>query len=303
MIAAPRSVRRLWAALGALLALGSAAYIHFLVTGSYDSLVLFFRNPGSAFFVVIAGIEAYLARRAYSQFEFSEPMHMVWTLVFLSACCRLTGAALGQVLSADIPWNPLVVFKLFHLNQSGNWRDIGLVIGGPAAMAFLVAGLMYAIILTRRLGVLSRLTTADWMLIAIIATFTARELYEIGVIAFVRHERASVTQTLLWFSDPLLTLLLMQAVSIRRSVLNMGQGLVARCWGMMAAGVAFTSAGDVALWAESHGLIPTALSPLGWFIWFFAATAFASAPCYQIEAVRLAHEGSYAVPFSKSFSG
>src|SRR5579862_1297281 len=151
----PRSVRRLWTALGVLLMAGLAAYFHFLVTGSYDSLVLFFRNAGSAFFVVVAGIEAYFARRVYTQFEISEPMHTVWVLVFLSASCRLAGAALGQVLSADIPWNPLVVFKVFHLNQSGNWRDVGLVIGGPAAMAFLAAALMCAIVLTRRVGVLS----------------------------------------------------------------------------------------------------------------------------------------------------
>jgi hypothetical protein len=65
----------------------------------------------------------------------------------------------------------------------------------------------------------------------------------------------------------------------------MGHGLVARCWGMMAAGVAFTSAGDVTLWAESHGLIP--VSPLDWFIWFFAATAFASAQAVDQAACML----------------
>jgi hypothetical protein len=62
---------------------------------------------------------------------------------------------------------------------------------------------------------------------------------------------------------------------------------------MIAAGVAFTSLGDATLWAESHSFIPIPLSPLGWFVWFFAATAYASAPCYQVEAARLAHEGSY----------
>ena len=160
-------------------------------------------------------------------------------------------------------------------------------------MAFLAGGLMCAITLNRRQGVLSRLTIWDWTLIGVIFAFTVRELFEIAVILFGNHGLIRVMQAFLWFSDPLLTLLLIQAVSIRRSVLNMGHGLVARCWGMMAAGVAFTSAGDVTLWAESHGLIPIALSPLGWFIWFFAATAYASAPCYQLEAIRLAHEGSY----------
>src|SRR5258705_475941 len=94
-----------------------------------------------------------------------------------SACCRLTGAALGQVLSAEIPWNPLVLFKVFHLDASGAWRDAGLVIGGPAAMAFLAGGLMCAIALNRRMGVLSRLTVWDWALIGVIFTFTVRQVF------------------------------------------------------------------------------------------------------------------------------
>jgi len=60
--------------------------------------------------------------------------------------------------------------------------------------------------------------------------------------------------------DPLLTVLLSETVSLPRSVLNMGQGLVARCWGMMA----FTVAGDAMVWANWHGIIPPVIQPVEW---------------------------------------
>jgi hypothetical protein len=299
MKAAPRSVRWLWGALGCLLTLGLPAYGHFVLTGSYDLLVLFFRHVGGAFFILMASAETFLAHQARRQFAATEPMHATWTMVFLGACCRLTGAALVQVLSVDIAWNPLVMLKVFDLVRSRTLRDIGLVVGGPAAMAFLAVGLRRLIVLKRRLGISSALTGWDRLLIAGIVVFTAHQIFEMSVMLRNNRSAANLTQVLLWLSDPLLALLLIQAVSIRRWVLNLGDGLVSRCWGMMAAGVAFTSAGDAVLWAESYGWVPAVLSPIGWFVWFFAATAYACAPCYQLEATRQAHEGSYSVFFTR----
>jgi hypothetical protein len=300
MSVVPRTVRRLWTALGVLLIMGLAAYANFLLTGRYGLLVLFFNTAGAGFLVSITGAEACFAFRARGEFDATEPMHTTWTLVFLGSCCRLVGSLFGQVLSAKVPWNPLAGPGALHLEASRILRDFGVVTSGPVAMALLAGGLMRVILLNRRMGILRRLTLGDRALIGVLVMFCARQLYEAGTVVFGGRGRPSLTQIFLWFSDPLLTLLLMQAVSIRRSVLNLGGGLVARCWGMMAAAVAFTSLGDATLWAESHGFIPIPLSPAGWFIWFFAATAFASAPCYQVEAARLAHEGSYSPEFSSS---
>jgi hypothetical protein len=290
---APRSVRWLWGALGCLLALGVLAYGHFVLTGSYDLLVPFFRHVGGAFLVLMAGAATFFASQARRQFGATEPMYATWTMVLFGACCQLAGAVLVQVLSMDIAWNPLVLFKLFDGNQSRVLRDIGLVVGGPAAMAFLAVGLAQVIVLQRRLGISSSLTGWDRVFIAAIIAVTAHQIYEMSVMLRYRNSAANLTQVLLWFSEPLLAVLLIQAVSIRRSVLNLGDGLVSRCWGMMAAGVAFTSAGDAALWVENYGWLPAVLTPIGWFIWFFAAAAYASAPCYQVEAARQAHQGSY----------
>ena len=293
MKAAPRSVRWLWGALACLLTLGVPAYGHFILTGSYDVLVPFFRHVGAAFLVLMASAETFFAHQARRVFAATEPMHATWAMIFLGACCRLTGSALVQVLSVDLAWNPLVMFKVVDLELFRALRDVGLVVGGPVAMAFLAVGLRRVIVLKRRLGISSGLTWWDRLFIGAIIVFTAHQIFEMGVMLRYNGKAANLTQILLWFSDPLLALLLIQAVSIRRSVLNLGDGLVSRCWGMMAVGVAFTSAGDAALWVENYGLVPAVLLPIGWFLWFFAATAYASAPCYQIEASRQAHEGSY----------
>jgi len=280
--------------LSVLLIVGLAAYVYFVLTGSYDALVAVFNIPGSTFFIVVTATEVYYAYRARGLFEPAEPMRATWTLILLSACCQLSGAAFTQTLTAPISWNLLVMVKILQPERPQLLHSIGVVLSGPVAMALLAAGLMRVIVLKRRLGLLSRLTPLDTCFIAAILLFTGRQLMDIAGVLFGDHARLTVIQVILWFTDPLLALLLIEAVSIRRSVLNMGQGLVARCWGVMALGVAFTSAGDVILWAENWGYIPVVVSPLGWFIWFFAVTAFASAPCYQVEAAREAHEGSYA---------
>jgi len=179
------------------------------------------------------------------------------------------------------------------LGKSEVMRSLGLVVSGPVAMALLAAGLARVIALQRRLDILYRLSSLDKAAIVLLWLFAVAESVEICLLLLIDHVRPSVAQAILWLSDPLLAVLLVEAVSLRRSVLNMGQGLVARCWGVMALGVTCTSAGDVVLSADWHGYIPRLLKPIGWFVWFFAATAYASAPCYQIEAARIAHEGSY----------
>jgi len=177
--------------------------------------------------------------------------------------------------------------------QSEGTRSIGIAVSGPVATALLAAGLTRVIVLQRRLGILGRLSVLDKSAISILMFFTFCQLFEIGRVLLRDRTQLSVAQVVLWFSDPLLTLLLIESVLIRRSVLNMGQGLVARCWGMMALGAACTAAGDAFMWADWHGFIPVVIQPFEWFIWFFPVTAFASAPCYQLEAARLAHQGSY----------
>ena len=299
MSAAPRNVRRLWVSLGVLLTIGLLAYGHFVITGSYDLLVLFFHNAGAAFFLCVTAAAVYFDFQVRSQFDATEPMRLTWTMIWLGGCCQFAGLACSQVLGMDIAWNPLIPLGAFNAQRAHEVYDIGLVIGSPLAMVLLAVGLGRVLILKRRLALVGPLTIGDRIFIGAVLVFTANQFGEMG--RMLAHNRAAVTVTqfLLWFTDPLLAVLLMQAVSIRRLVTNLGDGLVARCWWMMAAGVVFTSAGNAFMWAQNYSMIPLVLSPLGWFIWFFATTAYACAPCYQLEAVRQAHEGSYSLGIRK----
>jgi hypothetical protein len=101
---------------------------------------------------------------------------------------------------------------------------------------------------------------------------------------------------LLWLSDPLLSLLLIEAILVRRSVIRMGQGLVAKCWGMFVLAIVITSVGDAAIWASNHNLLSVSMTALSWYIWFIAAAAFTSAPAYQLAAISLTREGSMRLP-------
>ncbi len=295
MSAVPRNVRRLWVLLGVMLTIGLPAYGHYLITGSFDFLVLFFQHAGAAFFLCVTATAAYFAYRVRTQFDSSEPMHLTWSMVFLSSCCQFAGLTCSQVLSVNIVWNPLVWLGPFDAWRASALRDVGLVISSPVAFLLLAGGLSRVLVLKRRLELVGALTTGDRIFIAAILIFTASQFGEMG--RMLAHNRSAInaTQVLLWFTDPLLAVLLIQAVSIRRLVVHLGDGLVARCWWMMAAGVAFTSAGNAFMWIENYGLISPVLYPVGWFLWFLPVTAFACAPCYQLEAMRQAHEGSYSL--------
>ena len=300
MSAVPRSVRRLWYSLGALLVIGLPPYVYFADTGSYDLLVPFFHHAGAAFFLGMTGTAAYLAYRVRGHFDATEPMRLTWTMIFLSSCCQFAGLACSQVLGMDIAWNPLGVLGAFDAQRANELHSFGLVLNGPAATALLAVGLSRVLVLKHRLQLAGRLTAGDRILIAAVLVFTANQFGEMGRMLAQNRGAIDVTQVFLWFTDPLLAVLLIQALSIRRLVIGLGDGLIARCWWMMAAGVALTSAGNAFMWAENHSLIPAVVYPVGWFIWFFPSTAYACAPCYQLEAVRQAHEGSYTLRQAKS---
>jgi hypothetical protein len=71
-----------------------------------------------------------------------------------------------------------------------------------------------------------------------------------------------------------------------------GWGLIARCWGAFAAGIALHAIGDIL--ASWQGNAPDSFNALGWFAWFLAGAAYALGPAYQLEAFRQVLEGSRA---------
>jgi hypothetical protein len=160
-------------------------------------------------------------------------------------------------------------------------------------MVLLAVALGRTLKVQRKFGVLSGLATSDRLLIGLIAAFTLGEIVFIARSLFRHDQSPPLFQAFLWLSDPLLSFLLIQAVLIRRSVIRVGLGLISQCWEMYAIAIVITLAGDASIWAVGYGLLSPALTALTWYIWFFAAAAFASAPAYQLAAMTLplVHEG------------
>lgn len=170
-----------------------------------------------------------------------------------------------------------------------NLSQIGLVVGGPLSMAFLAVGLGRVLGIQRKFHLVGSLTRGDKALLILVVAFSVSQL-SINLPLLGGHP--SLGTILLWLSDPLLSLLLIEAILVRRSVIRMGQGLVAKCWGMFVLAIVITSAGDATIWASSHDLLSESMTALSWYIWFVAAAAFASAPAYQLAAMSLTREGS-----------
>lgn len=283
----PRFVRWIWRVCAVHYAIGLAAYLHFLVTGSYRYLTWYFLILGTLFFLLTTAAELFLAYECRAGFEADEPMRMAWTFIALSSLARFVAAVLISLdhwRAAPIPGSAssmLAVILPRGLAQTGE------VLGGPLSMIFLAIALSRVLQIQRKFGVLSGLTRADLLLIGLIVACMLGEIANIVRYLGPPYPPPSLTEAILWLSDPLLSLLLIQAVLIRRSVIRVGLGLLSQCWEMYAIAVVTTLAGDASIWASGKGLLSEPLTALSWYIWFFAAAAFACAPAYQLAAMTL----------------
>ncbi len=285
----PRLVRWIWILLGLHLGLGMIAYAHFLATHQYIVLGRYFSVLGTLFFLVMTATECRLAIVCRSWFDSDEPMRLAWGMIAGAAMARLVGTVLRAAGDGYLPWGfwqrlPQTAGAFFV-----NLSQLGLVVGGPVSMAFLAVGLGRVLSIQRRFRLAGSLTLGDRTLLILVAAFSISQL-AINLPLLSNHP--SLWTMVLWLSDPLLSILLIEAIMVRRTVIRMGQGLVAKCWSMFVLAIVITSAGDAAIWASSHNLLSEPLTALSWYIWFVAAAAFASGPAYQLAAISLTREDS-----------
>ena len=289
----PRLVRLIWSLLALQLAVGMIAYAHFLVTGQYVVLGWYFSVLGSLFFLLMTGMECCLAVICRSWFDSDEPMRLAWGMIACASFARLTGTLLRAASDWNLPWGSWHL----HSQPSGglfvSLGQLGLVVGGPLSMAFLAVGLGRVLAIQRKFHLLSSLTRSDQLLLFLVVAFSISQVF-LDLSPLRNHP--SLGTILLWLSDPLLSLLLIEAILVRRSVLRMGRGLVAKCWGMFVLAIVVTSTGDAAIWAGNHNLLSESVAALSWYVWFIAAAAFASAPAYQLAAISLTGKDGMHLP-------
>ncbi len=284
------------------MAVSLIVFAFWLAGGDDARIELFFQYQGSLFFVGFAGIELLLAWNAFRQFAPGEPLRGAWLLIVLAAFYRCVGYLFSKILNADTHLNP--VYMLFGSQNASLYRafeHFGLLISGPLSMAVLAAGLCLILRALRRIGILSRLRAVDFVLISVVLLFTLRQLWEIWGEIRMTSPPHDLYKMLLWPSDPLLCLLLLEAILIRRSAVQTGWGLLAKSWGAFSLAILFTSLGDIGQWATvNHNYIPWPYSSVTWYVWFLASAAFTLGPAYQVEACRRAYREATAGPSATS---
>jgi hypothetical protein len=284
--------RLIWLGTGLHLSIALLSYLGWMATENELWITAFFRYQGAIFLLLCSGAGAWLSLAVWRRFSPGDAMKSAWFLILLSFLCRFSGDLLANLFSANSNLNPR------HLLDGlvGAWddqaaqatREIGLVIGGPGSMVLLAGGLLLVLRLYWRLGLLARLKALDYALAAAVTAYTLRFTYDL--LRWLGESPAPVTplKAIIWLSDPLLSLLLFEAIFIRRSVIQMGSGLISRCWGAFTAGIFFTSVGDMGLWAIAQGYLTWPQSSITWYVWFLASAAYALGPAYQAEAMSLA---------------
>jgi hypothetical protein len=157
-------------------------------------------------------------------------------------------------------------------------RTLGLFISGPLQMICLACGLGVVLRVYMRLGYSFRLKALDWLLVAV----------SVGsAVAGIAQNIITPSSGIL--TDPLLCCLLLQAIVLRRSIAQMGGGLVAACWTSYVVAIFLTALGDVGIGMAAYSLVPTAWLPITWMIWYPAAAAYAIGPAFLSEAVAVAN--------------
>ncbi len=257
--------------------------------GDDTLIVQFFKYQGALFFVLCAAAEAWLAWSIFRQFSHGEPLRIAWLFIALASLYRFLGYIFSQILATESYLNPLFLSSGVHdAAYYLRFQKFGLFIGGPLSMALLAAGLYPILRVLRRFGFYTRLRALDYFLIGIVMIFTVRQAWEIVQWLLVTPAPYDLFKMLGWASDPLLSILLIEAILIRRSAVETGSGLLARSWGSFAMGIFLTSVGDIGIWATSHDYLSWPYSSIAWYVWFLAGAAYALGPAYQVEAYRRA---------------
>jgi hypothetical protein len=258
-------------------------------TGDTHWLSRFFYYPGALFLVGASAVELALCLQCLRAFSPGEHMGSAWLLLLASAVCHFTGSVMSELFGVRSWLNPLV---FWHSERStavfASMRVLGLTLGGPVRWLFLAWGLCLVLRVYRQMGLLGRIRHTDWFLIMVTTIYVFLEAG--AVVAALRTGTVfSLYQQINWLNDPLLLVLMIEAILIYRSLVTSGFGRVSKCWGTYVLAIVFTCLGDIGLLAHAYGYAPWPAEPITWHTWLIASGLFALAPAYQLLAIRRIH--------------
>ena len=205
------------------------------------------------------------------------------------ATARADTVALLTPNDADSYINPLFAFRTsWPKTVQPHLEPLGRFIGGPVQMIVLSGGLFIAYRLCRRFETRSKLQPADCGSLGFVVAYTLMVAYVVVRMRWGAKPTPGFAEVMNWANDPILCALLFFAFFLRRSLVQMGQGFVTKCWGAYVVAILGTSVASMGLWLANFGILPYAESAVLWYIWPVIYAAYALGPTYQVEAARVA---------------
>ncbi|MBZ5568573.1 MAG: hypothetical protein LAN64_12055 [Acidobacteriia bacterium] len=269
---------------------GICTHTVWLVTGNPSVLRYYFDYQGALILIIFSALEVVLSISAYRQFSSDQPLRLAWLFIILAAVCHFTGVILKHLLAVNSEMNPLhYLTQGWDTQLSDALRRWGGVIGGPTQMALLTCGLFLSLRLYRRCGMLAKPKAVDMVLIGAAMAYSLIVIHGIVVGMWSSTSPVTYGRALTWPNDYLLSVLLLEAIFLRRSALEMGWGYVSKVWSAFAAAIFLTSLCSLLNWLTAYGVLDWKQTAFSWYLWYPASAAFALAPAYQWEALRTAH--------------
>ena len=235
----------------------------------------------------MAAVDLWLCVAVWRSFPAGAPLRSTWMLLMCAAAARAVSGVLTEFLGANWALNPLLWSEQPRTGLIGQIRQAALIAGGPIRLALLAAALLAVLRILRKYGFTAQPTFGDWAVSGIVCMFALARFGEACAASLAGRPIGQED----WISLtglPILCVLSLEAMMLRRSMARMGNGLIARGWVALGYGILLTVTGEVVLWVLPHysETLPMAMAcavlPLT------IGSVFALVPAYQLVAQRRA---------------
>ena len=260
----------------------------FSIQGTYDS-------TSALSVTAMAGVDLWLCLLVLGSFPAGAPLRSAWVLITFAAAARAVSGVLTEFLGSNWLLNPLAWSEQPKSGLIAQIRHLALIAGGPVRLAILAVALLAALGMLRKFGFRARPTAADWAVSGVVCMLTLCRLGETCA-ASLAGRQISQEDWISLAGLPILCVLALEAMLLRRSLARMGNGLIAKTWVALVFGILLTGAGEVAFWVIPH-FSPT--PPLAMFCALLRLTigsVFALVPAYQLVAQRRAMRPAGSLP-------
>jgi hypothetical protein len=235
----------------------------------------------------MAAVSLWLCLVVWRSFPAGSPLRFTWMLLALAAAAQATSGVLTDFLGTNWLLNPLLWSEQPKSGLIGQIRQAALIAGGPMRLALLAAAMLAVLRVLRKYGFPVRPAAADWAVSGIVCMFAFSRLGE-ACAATIAGRQIGQADWVSLAGLPILCVLSMEAMLLRRSVARMGKGLIARGWLVLGYGILLTVTGEAVLWVLSHFSQTLPLAMVSALMPLTIGSAFALVPAYQLVAQRRA---------------